>query len=105
MGLPYVGGNEKLAYYVLMMLTEFLVVGVQIAMPIIGTILVIDAVLGILVKAVPQMNVFVIGMPLKVLAGLFILFMMVGPMVNMMYTELFERAYNALNEIMWGMSP
>ncbi len=105
MGVANVVGNQGLAWFVLTLLTEFMVVGVQIALPIVGTILVIDAALGILVKAVPQMNVFVIGMPLKVIGGLAILYLLAGPMVNMIYTELFDRAYEALTEVIWGLKP
>jgi flagellar biosynthetic protein FliR len=32
-------------------------------------ILVADAALGVVARAVPQMNVFVVGMPAKILAG------------------------------------
>jgi flagellar biosynthetic protein FliR len=105
MGVANVAGNQGLAWFLLTLLTEFMVVGVQIALPVVGTILLIDAALGILVKAVPQMNVFVIGMPLKLIGGLAILFFLARPMVSMVYSELFERAYNALTDVIWGMAP
>jgi flagellar biosynthetic protein FliR len=49
------------------------VVGLQIAMPIVGVILVGDVGLGIIARTVPKMNVFQIGFALKILGGLTII--------------------------------
>lgn len=62
--------NASLNYILLSAMLEFFKIGTLIALPIIGIILVMDIALGILVRTVPKMNVFVIGMPLKVIAGL-----------------------------------
>jgi flagellar biosynthetic protein FliR len=42
-------------------------------MPIYAMILIVNIVLGIMAKVAPQMNMFVVGMQLKVLAGLAVL--------------------------------
>jgi flagellar biosynthetic protein FliR len=47
--------------------------GLKIAMPVIGAILLVDVALGIIAKTVPQMNVFIVGLPLKSLMGMVIL--------------------------------
>lgn len=47
----------------------FLVV-VQIGAPIIGALLVTDVTLGVISRAVPQMNVFIVGIPLKIIVAL-----------------------------------
>jgi flagellar biosynthetic protein FliR len=47
-----------------------LVNGLKIAAPAGAILLVIDFTLALLARAVPQMNVFYVGMPLKVIAGL-----------------------------------
>ena len=47
--------------------------GLKIAMPVVGAIFLVDVALGIVAKTVPQMNVFIVGLPLKSLLGLFIL--------------------------------
>lgn len=41
--------------------------GLKLAMPIVSVILVVDFAMGILARTVPQMNMFVIGIPLKML--------------------------------------
>lgn len=48
-------------------------IGFKLSTPIIAVIFITDVVLGVMSKTIPQMNVFVVGMPLKVLVGLFII--------------------------------
>lgn len=98
-------GNAPLAWYILTLLTEFIVLGVKIALPIVGSILLIDVALGIMVKAVPQMNVFVVGMPIKLLAGLFLLLSVLAPTLGSIYDHIFDLAYRGLINVIWGMSP
>jgi len=62
--------NYRLVYFYTEIMTQAFIVGVQIAAPFILTILVANIVLGLLSKAMPGMNVFLIGMPLKVFVGL-----------------------------------
>ena len=59
-------------------MTDFTVIGFRIALPVFAVNLIINAVLGILAKVAPQMNIFVVGMQLKILAGLAILLLTVG---------------------------
>jgi flagellar biosynthetic protein FliR len=47
--------------------------GLKLAMPIVGAIFLVDVSLGIIAKTVPQMNVFIVGLPLKSLLGMFLL--------------------------------
>ncbi|HHW30462.1 MAG TPA: flagellar type III secretion system protein FliR [Clostridiaceae bacterium] len=46
------------------------VTGFKIAAPVTVSILIVDLFLGILSKTVPQLNVFIVGMPLKIFLGL-----------------------------------
>jgi flagellar biosynthetic protein FliR len=43
---------------------------IQIAAPVMGVTLVVDAALGLVNKAVPQMQVLIVGMPAKIVMGL-----------------------------------
>ena len=51
--------------------------GLQIGMPIIGFMLLISLILGILARLMPQMNIFMVGMPLKIVAGLLIMVILI----------------------------
>ena len=104
-GTANIIGNSQLAYSMLLILTNFIIIGIRIAMPIVGAILVINVALGILVKTVPQMNIFVVGMPIKLLVGLILLFNIMGPTLESVYYMVFGAAYDALLDAIWGMSP
>jgi flagellar biosynthetic protein FliR len=62
------------------MITEFIkilglifIIGFKISAPVIAAILVCDVTLGILSKTMPQMNIFFVGMPLKIGLGLVVM--------------------------------
>ena len=45
-------------------------IGLEIAAPVLVALVITDAAFGLVARAVPQMNVFVVGMPAKILVGL-----------------------------------
>ncbi|SHL96360.1 flagellar biosynthetic protein FliR [Anaerosporobacter mobilis DSM 15930] len=61
-------------------ITDYFIIGFRIILPVFASLLVVNIVLGILAKVAPQMNMFVIGMQLKVFVGLFVLFFVIGLM-------------------------
>lgn len=52
---------------------DYFVIGFRIILPIFAATLLVNVVLGVLAKVAPQMNMFVIGMQLKVFVGLILL--------------------------------
>ncbi len=61
-------------------LGDYVIIGFRIVLPIFCSILLLNAVLGILAKVSPQMNMFAVGIQLKILVGLSILFFTAGMM-------------------------
>jgi flagellar biosynthetic protein FliR len=59
-------------------ITDYFIIGFRIILPVFAAMFLVNIILGILAKVAPQMNMFVIGMQLKILIGLFILFFIVG---------------------------
>jgi flagellar biosynthesis protein FliR len=47
--------------------------GFKIAIPIVGTIFLVDVALGVIAKLIPQVNVFMLGFPIKITLGLLLL--------------------------------
>ena len=45
-------------------------IGLEIAAPVLVALVITDAAIGLVSRAVPQMNVFVVGMPAKILVGM-----------------------------------
>ena len=75
--VPIGGAKFSVDLYHIMVtfITNYFVIGFRIVLPIFCCMLVINIVLGILAKIAPQMNMFVVGMQLKVFVGLVLLFL------------------------------
>ena len=65
--------------YVLMkkFMFDYFVIGFRIVLPIFACMLVVNTILGIMARVAPQMSMFVIGLQIKVFAGLAVLVLMV----------------------------
>lgn len=61
-------------------LSDYVVIGFRMILPVFCTILLLNAVLGVLAKVAPQMNMFSVGIQLKLLVGLSVLFLTAGMM-------------------------
>lgn len=70
--------TDKITTNMLTFLGEYLVIGFRICLPVFASMMLLNAVLGILAKASPQLNMFSVGIQLKVLTGLFVLFVTAG---------------------------
>ena len=68
---------DSLLSSMIIFLSEYVIIGLRICMPIFCVILLLNCVLGVLAKVAPQMNMFAVGMQLKVLTGLCIMFLTV----------------------------
>lgn len=64
-------------------LAEYMMIGLRICLPVYCAIMILNAVLGILAKVAPQMNMFAVGIQLKIFTGLGILFVTVGLLPSM----------------------
>lgn len=75
--VPIGGAKFSVDLYHIMVtfITNYFIIGFRIVLPIFCCMLVINIVLGILAKIAPQMNMFVVGMQLKVFVGLVLLFL------------------------------
>lgn len=65
--------NSAMVDNVMALFASIFSIGFKIAAPVIAAILVTDIALGTISRMVPQLNVFVIGLPLKIFIGLIIL--------------------------------
>ena len=54
-------------------MTSLFILSLQIAAPLLAVLFMLDFGLGIIARVVPQMNVFLVGIPLKIAGGLFML--------------------------------
>jgi flagellar biosynthesis protein FliR len=52
---------------------EIFRIGLHLSLPVLATLLVLNLAMGVLSRAAPQINIFAIGFPMTILAGLFLL--------------------------------
>lgn len=64
------------------LLADMFGIALRIAAPVICAIFIVDVVLGILSKTMPEMNVFMLGMPIKIIIGFIIMTITVSGAVS-----------------------
>ncbi len=72
-------------------MSDYIIIGFRICLPIFCVILLLNCVLGILAKVSPQMNMFAVGLQLKVLVGLSVMFItmrMLPGAADFIFTEM-----------------
>ena len=65
--------EQSLVDFIVNMITSIFVISFKIAAPITCAILITDVALGIIARAVPQVHVFIVGLPLKILVGFIVM--------------------------------
>ena len=84
-------------------LKDYVIIGFRIVLPIFCSMLLLNAVLGILAKVSPQLNMFAVGIQLKVLVGLSILFLTVEMMPSVA-EMIFDEMERMIVSFMGGMT-
>lgn len=74
--------REHLLNSVTKFMGNYLTIGFRICLPVFCAMILLNAILGIMAKVSPQMNMFAVGIQLKMLVGLGILFLAVSMLPN-----------------------
>lgn len=61
---------------------DYFLIGFRIALPVFASSLIVNILLGIMTKIAPQIHMFSIGMQLKIIAGMLIMFMTITAIPN-----------------------
>lgn len=83
--------HEKLLNAMIEFLSDYIIIGFRICLPIFAVMIILNAVLGVLAKVSPQLNMFAVGMQMKVLVGLSILLVtasMLPDAANFIYDQM-----------------
>ena len=70
--------------------------GMKIAMPVTFAILLTNVGLGVLARTMPQLNIFVVGIPLQIVVGIFVLSIML-PFYIIFLDVLFNEMYGNIS--------
>lgn len=84
--------SPSLAVIITQFTTGIFTTGVQVALPVTFTILMVNVGLGILARTMPAINIFVVGVPMQLMLGTFMLSVML-PFYLMFLDVLFNGMY------------
>lgn len=82
-------GNQDLLDFVIKSFNQSFIIAFQMAIPVVGSLFIVDIGLGILARTVPQLNIFVVGIPIKIAVSFIILLIVMGVMMTVV-GQLFE---------------
>lgn len=87
-------GWSPAAEFLTMMTGSVISIGVQIAVPIIITLLLTDLFFGLINRVAPQVNVFFLSLPVKMWIGIFVLMVMLSFLVER-FRDYFDESFRA----------
>lgn len=74
--------SEKLLTTLIQFMGDYVIISFRICLPIVASMLLLNCILGILAKTAPQVNMFSVGIQIKILLGLCILLITIGVLPN-----------------------
>lgn len=95
--------TEAMVNNITTIFSDVFLIGFKISMPVFAAMLLSEVSLGILSRTVPQMNVFVVGMPMKIGIGLITVYLMLPIFIQIM-TVTFDRMYGYIYLIIRSMA-
>ncbi|GGF10939.1 flagellar biosynthetic protein FliR [Halobacillus andaensis] len=90
--------NENWIVYIIDAFNQMFVIAFLMAVPIVGCLFLVDVALGIIARTVPQLNVFVVGLPLKIFVALLVLVIAMT-----FYIMLIQNLFGTMLETMQGL--
>ncbi|MCR5788308.1 MAG: flagellar biosynthetic protein FliR [Lachnospiraceae bacterium] len=67
--------SDQITKALILFLGDYMSIAFRLCLPVVVAIMIVNAVLGILAKSAPQINLFSVGVQIKIFAGLAILFL------------------------------
>ncbi|WP_062105063.1 flagellar biosynthetic protein FliR [Bacillus niameyensis] len=92
-------GNENFVMYIAKSFTSMFMIAFQMAIPVVASIFLVDVGLGIIARTVPQLNIFVVGFPIKIAVSFIVLFIVLG-LVFTVIQNLFEQMLVVISSVM-----
>ncbi len=92
-------GEETIIEFIVVTFNKVFIIAFQMAIPVVGSLFLIDVALGIVARTVPQLNVFVVGLPLKIAVS-FIMLILVMSAMFMVVQQLFEMMIYTMRGLM-----
>ncbi len=92
-------GDERLVEFVIRTFATSFAIAFQMSIPVVATLFLVDLALGITARTVPQLNIFVVGFPIKIGVSFIVLLITMGVMIQVM-RKLFEVMIVGMRDLM-----
>jgi flagellar biosynthesis protein FliR len=92
-------GDENLVEYIIKTFNSVFIIAFQMSIPVVATLFLVDVALGIVARTVPQLNIFVVGFPIKIAVSFLVLFIVLGAMMALMQ-QMFELMIYTMRDLM-----
>ncbi|MBP1913642.1 flagellar biosynthetic protein FliR [Lederbergia galactosidilyticus] len=92
-------GEEGFILYVVKSFGLMFMIAFQMAMPIVASLFLVDVALGIVARTVPQLNIFVVGFPIKIAVSFIVIFIVMAVLFGAVQ-NLFEEMLVVLRDVM-----
>jgi flagellar biosynthesis protein FliR len=88
-------GSQGVMQLLLKSFSTMFIVAFQMSIPVVGSLFLVDVALGIVARTVPQLNIFVVGLPLKIIVGFIVIIAVFGVMLSVV-SSLFDTMLHAM---------
>lgn len=92
-------GNAEIAEYVVRSFSVMFMIALQMSLPVVGSLFLVDVSFGILARSFPQLNIFVVGIPVKIVVSFIILLVVMSTMM-LVVSKLFETMLMTMRGLM-----
>src|SRR5690625_2001340 len=85
--------EQSFADFVIKTFNKMLIIAFQISIPIVGCLFLVDVSLGMIARTVPQLNVFVVGLPINIFVSFVVILIFLSlyiALVRMLFSTMFE---------------
>lgn len=92
-------GSEPVTQFIIAIFVQMFLIAFQIAIPVVGTLFLVTVALGITARTVPQLNIFVVGIPIQILIG-FIMILITLPAYFYALQRVFRHMIQAMGQLL-----
>lgn len=92
-------GQENYVEFIMKTFAGIFAVAFQMSIPIVATLFLVDIALGITARTVPQLNIFVVGFPIKIGVSFLVLLVMMGVLMAVV-KDMFEMMVVSMRDLM-----
>ena len=102
--LPYINLDPSVAGNLALFFSQSFLVVFRIAAPVVVALFLTNVALALMARVAPQMNVFVIGLPIQVTVG-FTMMIIALPLLAIVGPQIFQNVSGQMDAVMRGLRP